>query len=484
MQKALFLKAAITALLAAALLIPLGMIDQLVGERQQRQVSVSREIAESFAGSQRIAGPLLVLPYQEHYRVLEWVDVPDGEGDTKRMRRPADRSRSGRLVLLPEQTEMRLAGTTDFKHRGLFKTLVYALDGTIDGSFSMPSTAALEGRIERATPDSRIDWQRPWLSLGLTDTRGLSRAPLLVWDGADLAFAQGSRLGPAVAHGIHAPLPMLDGMAADHGQGAATSAGPRPDAARSVPFEIALGLRGTELMRFVPLADTTRVRLDSDWPHPSFVGRFLPDAADQRIDADGFSAAWEVTSLATTAPSALLKAIDDGDACQAGCAEWFGVRLVEPVNVYSMADRALKYSVLFVLLSFGAFFLFELLKGLRIHPAQYLLVGLALALFFLLLLSLSEHLPFGQAYAAAALACVGLQGWYLSSVLGSPWRGLGFAALLGALFATLFGLLRSEDSALLLGSLLLFGLLALTMALTRRLDWYAIGAKAEDRKDP
>lgn len=154
--------------------------------------------------------------------------------------------------------------------------------------------------------------------------------------------------------------------------------------------------------------------------------------------------------------------------------------LIEPVNVYSMAERAMKYSFLFIALSFAAFFLFELMKSLRIHPAQYLLVGLALALFFLLLLSLSEHIAFEPAYAIAATACIALQGFYLSHVLGGWRRGVGFAAMLATLFAALYGLLASEDAALLLGSLLLFGLLALAMMITRGLDWYAIGA-APDR---
>lgn len=150
------------------------------------------------------------------------------------------------------------------------------------------------------------------------------------------------------------------------------------------------------------------------------------------------------------------------------------MRFIEPVDVYSMANRALKYAFLFVALSFAAFFLFEVLKSLRIHPAQYLLVGLALAMFFLMLLSLSEHIAFGRAYLVSAAACIGLQGFYLSHVLGNAKRGIGFAVLLGALFLALYGLLVAEDIALLMGSLLLFGLLAAAMAMTRKLDWYAV----------
>ena len=149
--------------------------------------------------------------------------------------------------------------------------------------------------------------------------------------------------------------------------------------------------------------------------------------------------------------------------------------MVEPVNIYTLSDRATKYAFLFVGLGFAAFFLFEVMKQLAIHPAQYLLVGLALSMFFLLLVSLSEHIRFDLAYAIAASACIGLQAFYLSYVLRSKARGLAFGGALGLLFATLYGLLVSEDNALLVGSVLLFALLAATMAITRKLDWYGIG---------
>ena len=145
------------------------------------------------------------------------------------------------------------------------------------------------------------------------------------------------------------------------------------------------------------------------------------------------------------------------------------------MNIYLQAERAVKYGVLFVALTFAAFFLIEILKGVAVHPLQYGLVGLALATFFLLIVSLSEHLAFGQAYLAASLACVGLMTFYISHVLKSRARGLGFGALFGLLYLALYGLLLSEDNALVLGSLLLFAALATVMVLTRKVDWYRLG---------
>jgi inner membrane protein len=154
-----------------------------------------------------------------------------------------------------------------------------------------------------------------------------------------------------------------------------------------------------------------------------------------------------------------------------------GLSLVEPVNLYSKVDRASKYGVLFVLLTFVGFFMFETLRQLPIHPIQYALVGLALAIFFLLLLSLSEHIAFGWAYLVAALACIGLIGHYVGHVLRSRERGLGFAAMLGLLYAALYGLLMSEDNALVLGAGLLFVVLAAIMVATRKVDWYQVAAR-------
>ncbi len=216
------------------------------------------------------------------------------------------------------------------------------------------------------------------------------------------------------------------------------------------------------------------IALASTWPHPQFHGDFLPRT--RAIGPDGFKARWEVSSLASNAQSqfraAMSRRAPQGSTDAAEAVDAIGVSLVDPVNVYSQVDRATKYGVLFVLLTFVAFFMFEFLKQLRIHPIQYGLVGLAVAIFFLLLLALSERIPFAVAYLVAAIACVTLIGYYLGHVLGGWLRGAGFAGLLGTLYAALYGLLISEDNALVLGAGLLFLILAAIMVVTRRVDWY------------
>lgn len=453
MQKTLLNKALVTAALAIALLVPLKMIDGISAERQARNEAVAREVAASYAQAQDIGGPVLVLPYRIEHTEVVTEEVEGAAGADRRVRREYQRRRDGRWIILPSETDWQVHAVTSHKRRGLFRTLVYDLQASASGRLELPAASALPGFREGA----QVTWGQPFVSVLISDSRGLSGTPRLVLDGQKLTFENGSGLR-ASGGGIHAE-----------------PAGIEPGAPRDLAFELSLSLRGSQRLGFVPLAGTTRVKLDSPWPHPSFTGAFLPTPRDQKIGPDGFSATWEVSALAASAPSAFSAAASSGSPCQGPCLEGFGVRFVEPVNVYTMVDRALKYSFLFILLGFGAFFLFEVLKGLRMHPAQYLLAGLALALFFLLLLSLSEHIAFASAYALAAAACVGLQGFYLSHVLGSTGRGLGLAGLLAALFAALYGLLINEDASLLLGSLLLFGLLALVMVLTRRLDWYRIG---------
>jgi len=244
---------------------------------------------------------------------------------------------------------------------------------------------------------------------------------------------------------------------------------------------LAFAIDGTESLALVPLGDANHFTLDSSWRHPEFTGSFLPRS--RSVSDAGFHAQWDISSLATRAQRQYLAAAgrvaqSPGMMDAAGAMEIVGLSLVDPVNIYTQADRASKYGFLFVLLTFLGFYMFELLRQLPVHPIQYGLVGLALAIFFLLLVSLSEHVEFVIAYVASSVACIGLIGIYLGSVLRSTARGAGFAGMLGLLYAALYGLLVSEDNALVLGACLLFVILAAIMLATRKLDWYQLARRA------
>jgi len=422
-------KAVVVAMLMVLLLIPLGMINGTIRERQDYRQQAVAAVAGSFAGPQTVAGPVLVVPY------VDEVQYEDKDALGKPVLRINRTSK--RYVLFPATMHVQGTLVPSVRRRGLHEVRVYELRSTLDASFDTMLPAVATG-AKRILGD-------PYLSFSIADVRGLVGSPELTVNQRPTGLSQGAGSHRQGA-GLSARIPVLvDGERIR----------------MATRLKIVLG--GTESLAIAPVADSNVVDLSSNWPHPQFGGRFLPRT--RSIDANGFKARWELSSLAAGTQEQYRQAADTLDTLD--------VSLVEPVNVYSQADRASKYGVLFVMLTFVAFFMFELLKRLPIHPIQYGLVGLALAIFFLLLLSLSEHMQFWIAYLVASIACIGLLGFYLSSVLRSRVRGAGFAAGLTLLYAALYGLLVSEDNALVLGSLMLFVILAALMAVTRRIDWYA-----------
>jgi len=431
MRLQLFAKLAILVGLTFGFGIGLVMIYGVISERKGHRNEVVTEVARSAAGAQTVRGPALVIRY------VERVDgAPDAAG------RPTSRLVRDQVVLQPESLEVRARANVMPRTRGIYQAQVFQSQQDLSGSFVVPSRLGLAETHHLERVESAA------LVLGVSDARGLKGEPQIEWNGAAAEFEPGSGV-PWLSQGISAPVPLPD-----------------PDKPATLKFRVAFELQGTERLAFVPFGARTRVQLESDWPHPSFDGSALPD--ERSIAAQGFSAAWRVSEFATGVRGAE----------QAASAADFGVRFIQPVDIYTQSERAVKYGLLFVILTFVAFLLFEALKGLAVHPVQYGLAGAAVALFFLLLISLSEHLPFVAAYVIASAACVGLLAYYASFVLHSVGRGAGFGLLLAALYGLLYVLLRAEDYALLLGSVLLFGLLAAVMILTRRLDWAKVGTPA------
>lgn len=443
MQKALLTKVILIGALFLALLIPMNMIGGIVAERAGRQAAVEREIAADNYGRQELAGLVLSIPYTEEYEETSG----GGRSESHSIQRVAR--------LFPATNDTAGTATVSSKSRGIFKARVFAWRGAVRGEFAFDPRTALP----RKHAGSRIVPGKPYVSLALADPRGLVGTPVLHWDGKALALERGSEL-PNLPGGLHAAVPAFD-----------------PGAPQRLAYALSLGLQGTGSLAIAPIASSDRVHLSSNWPHPGFGGQFLPQPDAQRVTQEGFEAEWATSALASKAQLQLLAQMEGGKPCASGlCIDRMDVRFVQPIDIYSLSDRAIKYGFLFIAITFGYFLLFELLTGMPIHPAQYFLVGLALATFFLLLIGLSEHIAFGLAYAIATAACVALLGVYLSAALRGLARGVSFSAMLAALYAALYGLLISEDNALLLGSLLVFGLLAAAMIITRNLDWYALGA--------
>lgn len=436
--------------LVLLLLIPLMMIRGAIHDRQAYRAQAVQRVSQSMAGPQQLVGPLRVIPWREP-RVVNEVGA-DGKPVTR------TEVAEGYLFQTPKTMQVQGGLKPDVRRIGLYNVRVFEWQAGLKATFDPLALTVVPGR----------SYGRPYLVLGLGDVRGLVGTPDFKVDGAPVTLESGTQAMSERLHGMHANLPEILG-----------------DLLPASQVDANFRLNGTQSLGVAPIADSNRITLGSTWPHPSFAGRFLPN--QRRIQADGFSAEWEISSLASAAQSQLAKGeglltrrddTERGPLADIGASaiDSVEVSLVDPVDIYTQADRASKYGILFVVLTFVGFALFELIKRLPIHPLQYLLVGLALAIFFLLLLSLSEHIDFMKAYLISAVACIGLQFVYLSGVLKSWLRAGGFAAMLTALYGVLYSLLISEDNALLMGSLLLFGILAAIMWITRKVDWYELGS--------
>ncbi|HEY1140039.1 MAG TPA: cell envelope integrity protein CreD [Lysobacter sp.] len=443
-----------------AILIPLMLIRGTISERQFYRNQAVANIARSSAGAQALSGPVLIVPY------VETVEVEEKNDKGEVVRKVKRDGKAGQWTFFPDRLDVSGKLLPNTRRLGLHEVRVYELQALAQADFDVRIPADENPELPRKIG-------RPWLSYGIADVRGLAGTPQLRVDGRDMKLQEG--FGSREGGGVHVRLPA-----------------PVAGSLLKLDTRLDVKLAGTESLALVPLARSNVFRLESAWPHPRFGGDFLP--RQPSVSGKGFSARWEVSSLASNAQAQFLSgktlpsmetmrgyerdgsASDNGPAFDTSGIDAVGVALVDPVNVYSQADRASKYGLLFVVLTFVGFFMFELIKQLPIHPVQYGLVGLALAIFFLLLVSLSEHIPFPWAYLAASVACIGLLGFYLSAVLRSAGRGWGFAAMLATLYAALYGLLISEDNALVLGAGLLFVILATIMVITRKVDWYQLSS--------
>ncbi|MFK8331443.1 cell envelope integrity protein CreD [Pseudomonas sp. BJa5] len=439
MNRTLSLKLGAIAVLIILLLIPLLMIGGLIDERQALRDSVVQDIAQSSSYSQQISGPVLVVPYRKTER--RWT-LQEGRSiqETSQV--------SGHLYFLPETFALESGIDTELRSRGIYQARLFHAENHISGQFKLPARWGITEDFE----DYRFE--PAFLAVGISDIRGIEKGLQLQLNDRRLDFQAGTRLG-WLGSGVHVVLGPLDGKGET-----------------LLDYAFDLSLQGSGQLHVLPVGRSTGVSMAANWPHPSFIGNYLP--ASRKVDADGFSARWQTSFFSTNLEDALAQCVTNAN-CEDFRSRAFGVSFVDPVDQYLKSERAIKYALLFIALTFAGFFLFEVLRNLSVHPIQYALVGAALALFYLLLLSLSEYLGFGPAYLLSAAACVLLIGFYLSHVLRSLWRALGFALGLVVLYGMLYGLLSAEDYALLMGALLLFGLLGVFMVLTRRLDWYGVG---------
>jgi inner membrane protein len=437
--------------LIVLMVLVLSFVRNLVNERQQRAEAVRAEIAHFGAGEQSLSGPFLVLPYiRTTSKLIEatndkasyWEDIHVTES----------------VVLTPNQYDVSGQLAVEILKRGLFEAPIYRSNLQLSGRFLISDFAQYESKPTSNRERISTHWQAPYLALNISDVRGIQK---ISGEAAtqSLKFFPGTQSSNLGA-GVHAPV-TLSGEASSKDQ--------------QVEFSLKLNLTGSTQLLIAPIGNSSQITLSGNWPHPSFAGDFAP--LERTITSTSFNARWQTTELATGGNKTSSCSDKKGQSCSLA---YLGLRLIDPVDRYVLNERTMKYAELVILLIFGAVFLMEVAHKLAVHPVQYSLVGFGLAMFFLLTLSLSEHIGFNKAYWLAAFASAGLQGYYVSFVLAGWRRGLAFASILVALYGLLFGILQSEDMALLMGSLTLFGLLACVMYFTRNLDWSKLGGPIKD----
>ena len=436
----LLIKGVIITLLVLLLLIPAHFIQNLIQEREQRQKEATAEVSSKWAGRQNIAGPVLVLPYLQY------------DSDTM-----ANKIKHKHFAyFLPDALDINSTVTPQKKYRGIYKVMLYTSKINISGSFTEIKTEKLN------IQSNDVLWNEAFVRINIADVKGLNDPLKLTWNNQDIVLSP----QPAEDHSLQGLNGVLNISSAND--------------LKNIHFSSDINLSGSEQLLFTPLGSSTAVNLSSSWPNPSFTGDALPQSTV--IKDNGFTASWKSLSQKRNFPQQwkddafgiykyAAPQTDTNNNTINISASAFGADLFIPVNGYQKILRSVKYAVLCILLTFAAFFLIETVNKKSVHPFQYALIGLALILFYTLLLSFSEYIGFNAAYMIAALATIGLIAWFVKGILLSGKPSTVLSTVLVLVYSYVFTILQLQDYALLLGSIGLFLMLAVIMYFSRRIQW-------------
>lgn len=454
MSKRITLKLIIIGILGLLLWIPLLLEQGVIYERMNYRSQVVNDIASKWTGQQTITGPIAIIPWQMKYQEQQW-------SEKEKLYKTVNRKMSGRHLLLPTKLVSHADIKNDTRSRGIYQIPVYSGNLNIESEFSNEKLLKHKTQLEKKYK-GQVSWGQARVTILISDTRGIVSEPEANWGKSKLNFTSGSYI-KASMQGINAEVPAF-----------------QSDKLSTTSMSLSMPIKGMETLLITPTGDNSHIKMRSDWPHPSFTGRHLP--TDYDISETGFTAQWNTSPFSGDLSTGLQECQDSSYCNLSNYA--VGAEFIDPVDMYSQAERAIKYGLLFIAVTFMLFFLFEVLKKLQIHPIQYGMVGMALALFYLLLVSLSEHIAFAWAYVIATTACCGLLGIYLSAVLHSKQRGGYFALGISVLYGLLYMIISSEDFALLMGSVLIFSILAIGMVTTRKVDWYQLNQVNDNEESP
>lgn len=429
-RNAVILKVAAIGFLTLMLLIPMAMIQELVMERRTRQREATNEISSKWGYEQRLTGPILVVPYKtfEYDKESKKVQVLNHLA-----------------YFLPEDLQISGKLSPEVRYRGIFQVAVYGSSLNVKGYFKAP-------KIDISDSSAEVDWKGAFITMGISDLKGIKEAISFNWNGKEMQCEPGVKISNMIESGVtvNNPLQENSSIAEYH-------------------FSFNVSLNGSRSISFVPVGKETRVNIESTWSNPSFEGSFLPE--NRTITETGFNANWRVLELNRNYPQKWV----DGNVNLDNSS--FGVALLLPVETYQITERSMKYAILFIALTFMVFFFVEMMRKVKVHPIQYILVGFGLILFYLLLLSLSEQMNFGIAYLIASIGVVTMITSYAFSIFKNKRLTYILAGILILLYGFLYILLQMQDYALLMGSIGLFIILATVMYLSHKIDWYAIGGR-------
>lgn len=432
--------------LAVLMAIPALLVFALLMERTNRAEGVAREIGDQMGGEQVFLGPVIQIPYV----------IPTRTSTDEKGNRVVLAQESGNLIVFPQTGKANAATKSDVRSRSIFRVPVYTADLSFDAAFDLKD-------VQASRPGAVLMWDKAQLVTGATDSRGARKDIVAQINGASVMLAPS---GPGVT-GFSPGGTDFDLFAAPLSLS---------DTATPLNIKVGMTFTGTRKLGILAYGKSSEATITGDWKYPSFGGGFLPATRqiDEAARQGGFSAQWSVPFIARGLPAV----IDQSQMMTLGKSE-LSVTFVEPTNPYQSVGRSLKYALLFVGLVFLTYFLFESTSKKELHPAQYILVGLAQITFYLLLLSFAERIGFDAAFVVAAGATVTLIAGYAGLIFHSRWRFMAAFAVFSALYALIYVLMRMEDYALLVGACSAFLVIAAVMVLTRNINWYGNRVEGE-----
>jgi len=433
-KRSITLKIVSVGILILLLLVPAAMIQNLIRERQSRRDSVVEEINQKWGDSQTITGPFITVPFKTFFK--------DKDGETQ--------LNLSYLHILPETLDIAGKIEPEVRYRSLFEAVLYNIRLKFKGNFKLPSTSQIN------IDSDNVMWDKACLSMGITDMRGIQDKIVISFNKTDYDANPGLKTTDLAAAGVSTLVKTLS-----------------PNEANSFSFD--LNLNGSEQISLIPVGESNTVKITSNWPSPSFNGAFLP--ANRKVEKDGFSASWKILHLNRNYPQLW-------EGAQYEVTESaFGVKLILTADIYQKSMRLAKYSIMFLFFTFATFFFSEIINKQRIHPIQYILIGVAILIFYTLVLSLSEHMHFNYAYILSAASVTLMISGYAKAIISNSRFALSILGMLAILYCYLFIVLQLEDYALIMGSIGLFIMLAIVMYMTRKINWYEIETdqKGDDR---